>query len=109
MACSVSRSGNHSLFTILNIIGIKHDQNARSLSVADEIRGTVDLHHKEGRLFKMDKDMVTGILDLSETTVEDIMVHRSNIFTVNIDEDPEKIINQKKVHLKLFHMQKNYR
>ena len=67
------------VFTILNIIGIKHDQNARSLSVADEIRGTVDLHHKEGRLFKMDKDMVTGILDLSETTVEDIMVHRSNI------------------------------
>ena len=61
------------VFTILNIIGIKHDQNARSLSVADEIRGTVDLHHKEGRLFKMDKDMVTGILDLSETTVEDIM------------------------------------
>ena len=82
------------VFTILNIIGIKHDQNARSLSVADEIRGTVDLHHKEGRLFKMDKDMVTGILDLSETTVEDIMVHRSNIFMVNIDEDPEKIINQ---------------
>ena len=38
--------------------------------------------------------MVTGILDLSETTVEDIMVHRSNIFMVNIDEDPEKIINQ---------------
>ena len=82
------------VFYILGLIGIKHDKNARSLSVADEIRGTVDLHHKEGRLFKMDKDMVKGILDLSEITVEDIMVHRSNIFTVNIDDIPEKIISQ---------------
>ena len=82
------------VFYILGLIGIKHDKNARSLSVADEIRGTVDLHHKEGRLFKMDKDMVKGILDLSEITVEDIMVHRSNIFTVNIDDIPKKIISQ---------------
>ncbi len=82
------------VFYILGLIGIRHDKNARSLSVADEIRGTVDLHHKEGRLFKMDKDMVKGILDLSEITVEDIMVHRSNIFTVSIDDIPEKIISQ---------------
>ncbi len=82
------------VFYILSLIGIKHDKNVRTLSVADEIRGTVDLHHKEGRLFKMDKDMVRGILDLSEITVEDIMVHRSNIFTVNIDDLPEKIISQ---------------
>ena len=82
------------VFYILGIIGIKHDQNSRSISVADEIRGTVDLHHKEGRLFKIDKDMVTGILDLSEIAVEDIMVHRSNVFMLNIDDDPENIVNQ---------------
>jgi len=82
------------VFSLLNLVGIKHDKNSRSLSVEDEIRGTVNLHHKEGRLFKLDKDMVTGILDLSEITVEDVMVHRSNIFMVNIDENPEKIIIQ---------------
>ena len=82
------------VFYILGILGIKHDQNSRSISVADEIRGTVDLHHKEGRLFKIDKDMVTGILDLSEIAVEDIMVHRSNVFMLNIDDNPENIVNQ---------------
>ena len=82
------------VFSILNFIGIKHDRNSRSLSVEDEIRGTVNLHHKEGRLFKLDKDMVTGILDLAEITVEDVMVHRSNIFMVNIDDNPKKIILQ---------------
>ena len=80
------------VFSILNLMGIKHDKNARSLSVQDEIRGAVDLHHKEGRLYKIDKDMVTGILDLPEVTVEDIMVHRSNIFMVNIDNDPKEIM-----------------
>ena len=34
--------------------------------------------------------MVTGVLDLAEVTVEDVMVHRSNMFTVNIDDDPNK-------------------
>ena len=82
------------VFSILKIVGINHDKNARSLSVEDEIRGTVDLHHKEGRLYKLDKDMVTGILDLAEISVEDIMVHRSKIYMVNIDDDPKEIINQ---------------
>ena len=81
------------VFFILSIFKIKLEKNMRVLSVEDEIRGTLDLHHKEGRLYKSDKDMVTGVLDLAEVTVEDVMVHRSNMFTVNIDDDPKKILN----------------
>ena len=81
------------VFFILSIFKIKLEKNMRVLSVEDEIRGTLDLHHKEGRLYKSDKDMVTGVLDLAEVTVEDVMVHRSNMFTVNIDDDPKKIVN----------------
>ena len=78
---------------ILAIFGMNYIKNSRSLSVQDEIRGTVDLHHKEGRLYKFDKDMVKGILDLSVIGIEDVMVHRSNMFTVNIDEDANNIIS----------------
>ena len=81
------------VFFILSIFKIRLEKNMRVLSVEDEIRGTLDLHHKEGRLYKSDKDMVTGVLDLAEVTVEDVMVHRSNMFTVNIDDDPKKILN----------------
>ena len=81
------------VFFILSIFKIKLEKNMRVLSVEDEIRGALDLHHKEGRLYKSDKDMVTGVLDLAEVTVEDVMVHRSNMFTVNIDDDPKKILN----------------
>ena len=82
------------VFSILKILKIQNEKNTRVLSVEDEIRGTLDLHHKEGRLYKSDKDMVTGVLDLSDITVEDTMVHRSKMFIVNIDEDPEKIIKK---------------
>ncbi|MDA9613971.1 HlyC/CorC family transporter [Pelagibacteraceae bacterium] len=78
---------------ILAIFGMNYIKNSRSLSVQDEIRGTVDLHHKEGRLYKFDKDMVKGILDLSVIGIEDVMVHRSNMFTVNIDDDANNIIS----------------
>ena len=78
---------------ILAIFGMNYVKNSRSLSVQDEIRGTVDLHHKEGRLYKFDKDMVKGILDLSVIGIEDVMVHRSNMFTVNIDDDANNIIS----------------
>ena len=78
---------------ILSIFGMNYIKNSRSISVQDEIRGTVDLHHKEGRLYKFDKDMVKGILDLSVIGIEDVMVHRSNMFTVNIDDDANTIID----------------
>lgn len=78
---------------ILSIFGMNYIKNSRSISVQDEIRGTVDLHHKEGRLYKFDKDMVKGILDLSVIGIEDVMVHRSNMFTVNIDDNANTIID----------------
>ena len=78
---------------ILKVLGMDYQKNTRSLSVQDELRGTVDLHHKEGRLYKFDKDMVKGILDLSVIGIEDVMVHRSNMFTVSIDDNPNNIIN----------------
>ena len=80
------------VFFILSILGLNLKKNSRSISVQDELRGTLDLHHKEGRLYKFDKDMVKGILDLSVIGIEDVMVHRSNMLTVSINDEPKNII-----------------
>lgn len=82
------------VFLILKILRIQNKKDTRVLSVEDEIRGTLDLHHKEGRLYKSDKDMVTGVLDLSDIAVGDVMVHRSKMFIVNINDDPKEIIKK---------------
>ena len=52
----------------------------------------------EGILLKDEKDMLNGILDLKEMTVEKIMTYRKNIYSINIDEPDEYFIKNFKVH-----------
>lgn len=51
----------------------------------EEIREAVDLLHREGEVVKDDRDMVGGVLDLSELPLSDIMVHRTKMRTFDID------------------------
>jgi len=60
----------------------------------EEIRDTVDLKHKEGSIFKYDKDLLDGVLDLSDTEISEIMVHRKNIESINIELPIKEIIKQ---------------
>lgn len=61
--------------------------------IADlEIRGAIDLHHKEGTVVKGDRDMLGGILDLKELEVADVMVHRLKMETISADQPPEKVV-----------------
>lgn len=53
----------------------------------EEIRDTVDMKAKEGSIFKYDKDLLDGVLDLSDTEITEIMVHRKDIHSINIDWD----------------------
>lgn len=49
------------------------------LSAREELRGAIQLHHMEGKFVKDDRDMLGGILDLSDLEVSDIMVHRTGM------------------------------
>ncbi len=64
------------------------------LSAHDELRGAIDLHHKEGSFIKRDRDMLGGILDLQELEVSDIMIHRTKMKMIDADEPIEKIISR---------------
>ncbi len=57
----------------------------------DELRGTVDFFHREGIVRKRDRDMLEGLLDLAELAVSDVMVHRTNMNTIDAD-DPNSAI-----------------
>ncbi|WP_420433976.1 HlyC/CorC family transporter [Hyphobacterium sp.] len=62
------------------------------LSSHDELRGHIDLHHQEGGVVKDDRDMLGGVLDLRELTVDDVMVHRKNITMIDADLSVAEII-----------------
>ncbi len=78
----------------LKMLGQNIDEAVAVLSPHEEIRGAIDLHHLEGGVKKRDRDMLGGILDLSDMTVDEIMVHRKNMEMVDIDLPKAEIINQ---------------
>ncbi len=65
-----------------------------TISDFDEIRGTIALKHKEGSIVKYDRDMISGILDLSDVSIASVIIHRQNIQSIDIDQDIKKIIKQ---------------
>jgi Mg2+/Co2+ transporter CorB len=64
------------------------------LSAHDELRGAIELHHKEGAVVKKDRDMLGGILDLQDLELSDIMVHRTKMTMIDGTEPVEEIIKQ---------------
>ena len=78
----------------LRLFGANIDDDAEVLSAHEEIRGAIELHHKEGGVVKGDRDMLGGVLDLRDLDVSDIMVHRTNMVTIDADLSPEEIIDQ---------------
>ncbi len=78
----------------LRVFGVNIDDNQDVLSAHDELRGTIDLHHKEGTVIKKDKDMLGGVLDLKNLEVLDVMVHRTQMMTIDGSLPVSNIIEQ---------------
>jgi len=69
---------------------IRADQSI--LSATEEIRGQVDLLHKEGGVAKVERDMLGGLLDLENLVVSEVMVHRTRMQAINADLAAEEIV-----------------
>ncbi|MHA6324070.1 HlyC/CorC family transporter [Roseivivax sp. CAU 1753] len=79
---------------ILGLFGVKTDPDGQVLAVREEIAGALNLGHSEGIVEKEDRDRILGALDLSDRTVEEIMLHRSAIEMIDADSDPSAILQQ---------------
>ena len=62
------------------------------MSGIEILRGAVDMYHEEGEVEKEHKNMVSGLLDLEDNEIEGVMIHRSNMVAVSIDEPVENIV-----------------
>jgi Mg2+/Co2+ transporter CorB len=78
---------------ILRVFGVRTGEEASILPAHEELRGAVDLMHREGSVEKHDRDMMGGLLDLRDMTVSDVMVHRTEMTTVNAGDPPEEIVS----------------
>ncbi len=79
---------------ILRLIPGKSDDAANILARHEELRGTIELSHRDGAVAKGDVHMLGGVLDLGELQVGDIMIHRTNMETVDAAAPPAKIVEE---------------
>jgi len=78
---------------LLKRVGMTVGDDQQVLSAREELRGAVDLMHREGDVETLDRDMFGGVLDLRDLVVSDVMIHRTGMITLNADDRPEDVVN----------------
>ena len=79
---------NNVIHKMIHYLVKNKNQNKHAFDV-DRIRGAILLADKAGNMLKDDKLMLESILDLKDREVDEVMIHRKDIFSLNIDL-PEK-------------------
>ena len=74
--------------------GVNVHEHKSVLSGREELKGTVDLLHKEGGVERSDRDMFGGILNLKELEVSDVMIHRTKMRTINADLASDELVRE---------------
>lgn len=75
----------------MKILKIKPPRHASEAEIKAEMRGAISL--PEGDMMNQERYMMKSVLDLSEVMVEDIMVHRSQMVSLNAALSIDEIIN----------------
>ena len=79
---------------VLRLFGVQTDPDANLLAVREEIAGAITLGHSEGAVEKEDRDRILGALDLGDRTVDEIMLHRSQIEMIDADSPADEVLEQ---------------
>ena len=58
----------------------------------DEIRMMVDLGEERGAIQSNEKELIDNIFEFNNTTAEDVMVHRTDMVMIWVDDSPEEIV-----------------
>jgi len=78
---------------VLSVFGVRQEEPLEVEPAHEEIRGTVDLHHMEGSVEREHRDMISGVLDLRELKIADVMVHRKNMAAVDASQTTNEIFD----------------
>ncbi|TGQ67402.1 HlyC/CorC family transporter [Mesorhizobium sp. M00.F.Ca.ET.186.01.1.1] len=79
---------------LLGLFGYELSRIEPQRSSQDELRGAVDDFRRDGQVIRADRDRIGGLFDLEELEVSDVMVHRTNMRSVNADNAPEAVVRE---------------
>jgi Mg2+/Co2+ transporter CorB len=70
----------------LRMFGPHDGRGGDMITIKDTLRGEIEFYHSKGGVVKRDKDMLGGVLDLSETRLHSVITHRKNVEMIDISE-----------------------
>jgi len=73
------------VWQVLGLAGVRGELQEDAEAAHEDIRGSIELHHQEGSVEREHRDMLGGILDLRELQVGDVMRHRTDMESHDID------------------------
>jgi len=76
---------------ILRIFGVKETEKSLAENLT-ELRGAIELHTEEQEEVKHERAMLRSILELSDVEVCEVMTHRRNLITLDVDTPIHELI-----------------
>ncbi len=81
------------VWQVLKPFGVRAGVPESAEAAHEEIRGSIELHHKEGAFEREHRDMLGGILDLRELQVGDVTIHRTHMESFDADMPRRELVN----------------
>ena len=79
---------------LLRLAGFRAGERDEGVSGAEELRGAVDILHREGEVAREERDMFGGLLELAEVSVGEVMIHRTKMRTLDADLAPGDLVRE---------------
>lgn len=76
---------------VLKIFGVKESEKSLAQHLT-ELRGAIELHTEEQTEIRHERAMLRSILELSDVEVGEVMTHRRDLVTIDIDAPVETIV-----------------
>lgn len=76
---------------VLRLLGIDPNKEAEEVS-EEEIRMMVDIGEESGTIESGEKEMIENIFEFNNNTAEDVMIHRTDMEIIWLDDTPEQIL-----------------
>ena len=73
---------------------IETDIKIKDQQSEEELHGVIDLYKTSNPDYEREKEMLQSILQLNDTTVEEVFTHRKNFYSINSSLEISKLINK---------------
>jgi len=88
----LSRFVNAVIRSLLHVTGVDLSQRTLAEADHDALHAALEAKHREASFDRQDRDRLSGLFDLEELEVSDVMKHRTVMRAINADDPPDVIV-----------------